>query len=573
MNKSCLLFLIILAFLYRPVAADAEDALEQELTFNVESSYDFYGRNELAAKLTVISRTAYWYVDKAVGEMPEINSALIALSQEFEEKIYPALTQIFGKEWNPGIDKDTRITILIHPMKQGRGGYFDSADEYPKVQIPDSNEKEIVYLNSQYVTGHNAKSFLAHELMHLITFNQKDKMNNVSEDIWLNEARSEYASTLLGYDNDYKESNLQRRVKDFLNKPFDSLTEWRELPEDYGVINLFTQYLVDHYGIQILSDSLHISQTGIKSINAVLSQKGFKEDFSQVFTNWTVAILINNCQVSEKYCYFNNNLKNLKVTPLLNFIPSIGNSTLSVTNTTKDWAGNWHKFIGGNGILKIEFAAGSELIFKVPYILEGKGENYLIDFLKLDKDGRGQLELTDFGSQNIALTIIPITQNKISNFSNLERSWTFFWAASTQKDKEEVIIPLISPLSKPISQMSKEEILARISEIKALILQLQALLASLTGSRASCQDLTQNLYFGMINNDQVRCLQEFLKSQDPEIYPEGIVNGNFYTMTQEAVIRFQEKYAPEILVPVDETRGTGYVGSLTRAKINQLLTP
>ena len=62
------------------------------------------------------------------------------------------------------------------------------------------------------------------------------------------------------------------------------------------------------------------------------------------------------------------------------------------------------------------------------------------------------------------------------------------------------------------------------------------------------------------------------KNQGSDIYPEGIITGNFFTLTQQAVIRFQEKYASEILTPLGLASGTGYVGSSTRAKINELLT-
>ena len=41
-----------------------------------------------------------------------------------------------------GIDEDSRVTVLIHPMSQGIGGYFNSGDEYSLAQNSVSNERE-----------------------------------------------------------------------------------------------------------------------------------------------------------------------------------------------------------------------------------------------------------------------------------------------------------------------------------------------------------------------------------------------------------------------------------------------
>ena len=322
-------FTIIIFILFLPFIAGAEETLGNSVNFYIQSSYDSLKREEAEASLLEVSSRAYWYLDNEwwegleEGEKEEITESLTSLAGEFDSKIYPILTENFGSEWNPGIDKDSRITVLIHPMIKEAGGYFNSVDEYPKSQILESNEREMVYLNSIHLTDSQAKSLLAHEFQHLISFNQKERTYNVSEEVWLNEARSEYTPTLLGYNEVYEGSNLQRRIKNFLDKPYDSLTEWRNLSYDYGVVNLFIHYLADHYGKGILIDSLKSLRSGIDSLDFALARSGYEEDFSQIFTDWTIAVLINDCLVSVKYCYLNQNLRNFKLAPLTIFLLSV----------------------------------------------------------------------------------------------------------------------------------------------------------------------------------------------------------------------------------------------------------
>jgi peptidoglycan hydrolase-like protein with peptidoglycan-binding domain len=65
----------------------------------------------------------------------------------------------------------------------------------------------------------------------------------------------------------------------------------------------------------------------------------------------------------------------------------------------------------------------------------------------------------------------------------------------------------------------------------------------------------------MVSSDEVRCLQKFLASQ-PNIYPLGLVNGNYLTYTELAVSDFQDESG---ITP------TGYFGPLTRAKVNGMI--
>jgi hypothetical protein len=566
------LALVILLFLFLPLFVRA-DYSGQRAIFFIDPSYDLEKRENIAATLQKISSKAYFYIDDKwwegldYGQKSKTLFALDSLSSGFDSKIYPTLTSTFGSEANPGIDNDEKITVLIHPMIEKAGGYSNSGDEYPKIQNPKSNEREIVYLNSEYIDSVNAKTYLAHEFVHLVTFYQKEKIYNVSEETWLNEARAEYAPTLLGYDDVYSGSNLEKRLKTFLEKPSDSLTEWRDETADYGEVNLFAQYLVDQYGLKILVDSLHSQKVGILSINDALAKNGFKEDFSQVFTDWTITVLVNDCKLGERYCYKNTNLKNLRINPLLCFLPLGGDSSISTNFVTRNWAGNWEKIVGGKGTLTLDFDGDDEVFFEVPYFLCDYSGKCQVNFLKLDKNQKGELIIPGFNIQYESLTVIPSIQSKFLGFDGPERSYIFSrTVAITEKTEAEKEAELKQELLAQIDFLNKE-----IARVRG---QINAILASRgqnNNQSTTCGDFKNDLYFGMMNNNEVRCLQEFLKKQGSEIYPEGLVTGNFLDLTEAALIKFQEKYKDEILKPLGLEGGTGFLGAMTRGKINQLL--
>jgi len=528
------------------------------LNFYIDPSYDISGRSQLNATLIKTTPKLYFFIEKNWWDsqssirQSEVLNKLDFLSQEFENKIYPNLTSAFGSEWKPGIDGDEKITILVHQMKEEAGGYFRTADEYLKIQFPESNEREMVYLNANQIDNPQLKALLAHEFLHLITFNQKEKIQGVTEETWLNEARAEYTSTFLGYEDPYESSNLQRRAKVFLEEPTDSITEWQNKKADYGSINLFTQYLVDHYSVSILIDSLKSKKTGIESLNGALLKNGFKEDFSQIFTDWMITVLVNDCSLGQKYCYLNRNLKDLRIIPTVNFLPLTGKSTLSVTDITKNWSGNWQKFIGGKGVLKFEFSSLAGLNFKVPYLIQDKEGKYSISFLVLNKEQKGEILIPDFSSKNTSLIIIPSLQTKISGFDGPDPTYPYTFTVSILERTPEEEAKLIQELLAQIDYLQKE-----IAKVQA---QIDTILAK--KGELACQKFQRDLYFGTMNSQEVRCLQEFLKSQGPEIYPEGLVTGNFLSLTVSAVKRYQ---ASKGIIQ------TGYFGPLTRAAVNQAL--
>ncbi|MCG2690344.1 peptidoglycan-binding protein, partial [Candidatus Parcubacteria bacterium] len=131
--------------------------------------------------------------------------------------------------------------------------------------------------------------------------------------------------------------------------------------------------------------------------------------------------------------------------------------------------------------------------------------------------------------------------------------------------------PATTTTEKPISQMTVNEVKAKIAEITQIILQLQAqLVEMLGGSAASVSGALPetNLKLGS-SGEAVRLLQTWL-AKDLAVYPEGIISGYFGSLTKAAVIKFQEKYKADILDPWNFTSGTGIVGPTTRAKLSEL---
>jgi len=85
----------------------------------------------------------------------------------------------------------------------------------------------------------------------------------------------------------------------------------------------------------------------------------------------------------------------------------------------------------------------------------------------------------------------------------------------------------------------------------------------------------QNMRLGMTGLNVLE-LQKFLnKSPDTRVasFGPGSLGSEttyFGSLTRNAVIRFQEKYKSEVLIPAGVTQGTGFVGEFTRKKLNSL---
>ncbi len=235
-----------------------------------------------AFTLRFVSPHAYWYFEEGQSVKQEDIERSAA---SFEEEVYPRVTAAFGTEWKPGIDNDPHLNI-VNAALRGVGGYFSSSDEYPVAVYDYSNQREMIYINSQAIipgtTGY--LEVLAHELQHAVHWNL-----DASEDTWVNEGLSELASTIAGFDPE--------SIYLFLRSKPTSLVHWPLFPfgsgSNYGAASLFMHYLSEHYGDRNNMRALLAEpKDGVAGITAYLESMGHDARFEDVFRDWAAANLL-----------------------------------------------------------------------------------------------------------------------------------------------------------------------------------------------------------------------------------------------------------------------------------------
>jgi len=352
-TKSCfIIFLAVVVSLVSFASNAYADILGQQETFFVNKNYDLYSRTEITATLKHFSSYVNFYVDDyawsqlSTSQQDNLLIRMQSLATDFDTRIYPIETGFWGAEPRPGIDNDPRITLLLEALIGGNGGYFDSVNSYPLAPGRTSNERDMIVMNIDALNTDLANVFLGHEFQHLISANQKEMIRGVSEEIWLNELRSEFTSTLLNQNVPYANSSLYRRVQSFLKTPSDSLVEWANMTTDYGIAAVFGDYMAGRYGQRILSETLQSSGAGITSINNFLASNNIQERFPDIFADWMVASYLN-APGGNRYGYLRPELKNIHIEP--NFRQTIASGIESTLSTqVKYWQPTWMEMIVGD---------------------------------------------------------------------------------------------------------------------------------------------------------------------------------------------------------------------------------
>jgi hypothetical protein len=409
------LFLVALAWAV-PVSADQ---MGDTRTFQVNEGYDAEGEDEVSATLRALGSRIYLYVDDrhwsqmSQSARVEYASDLQELAAEFDGTIHPRSTSFWGRENDPGVDNDSHVTILLEQLVPGNGGYFETINSYSKSQAPESNAREMFVVAASSVGSRRVIDFTTHEFQHLISFNQKELLQDVSDDIWLNEARSEYNITVAGYAVPYSGSSLQGRASTFQRTPSDSLIEWPNTTDDYAIASIFIHYLADRYGPTMLQSTIHSPARGVRALEAWLTSTGRSEQFGEVFSDWMAAVTLND-DTDARYGYHTAGLDRIHVVPEdeLRVSASVRDD---VNLRLKEWQPSWTKIeVSGTDLppaLNLE-VSGPDV--RVDYFLGGtaiadySGVPQVIPWRVTDDSGAVSIPTSVAGRtlQSVTLTLV-----------------------------------------------------------------------------------------------------------------------------------------------------------------------
>ena len=248
--------------------------------FNVDTEEHFEAEAELRAQT---EHASWWVAVDAEVEQADLEAS----ARVFEEQTYPTNRALFGNEWSPGVDGDPRVHIYLGEVP-GVGGYFSSADEFPRSVNPFSNEKEIFYINtnnalpgSDYFDG-----ILAHEFQHMIHWNV-----DRNEELWINEGLSELAAAVNGFE-------VGDAITSYMREPDLPVTRWSDQTYPfYGSAYLFLTYFYERFGEEAVSEFVQTEADGPRAFDEVLADEGIT--FDELFADWVVANWVDDATLED----------------------------------------------------------------------------------------------------------------------------------------------------------------------------------------------------------------------------------------------------------------------------------
>jgi hypothetical protein len=267
-----------------------------EMDFTVTNT-DTARARQISATLQYVTEHAYFWIENSVSF--NLNNVR-ALTETFENDIYPTNRAFFGSEWSPGVDGDPHIYILVATgIGSNVAGYFSSEDEFPPQAVEGSNGHEMFVLSGDNLNlgSQFAASVLAHEFQHMIHWNL-----DRNETSFISEGFSELAQML----NGYPDGTVPWL---YMDNPDLQLNDWPNHPNrgpNYGASYLFITYFLERFGESTTQALVAEPTNGLSGIDAVLNSLAITDPLSgQILTadefvlDWVLANYLNDITVGD----------------------------------------------------------------------------------------------------------------------------------------------------------------------------------------------------------------------------------------------------------------------------------
>lgn len=248
----------------------------------------------------------------------------VYLLSEFDDNMYPTETAFFGPP-----DPHDGSSALLEAWGYVPPGYYANSAGRQVVlvsNVEDDNYYDPTYPN--YIAGFYSPTFEAYFDRNIMSIDAYDWANRVGpdgsrpylyegvfaheyqhllhddydsdEETWFNESLSMFAEFLTGYisGND--------AYSTFEELPENSLVAWgdqggREIVSDYGIVFLYQVYQYEKFGPEFIQHEFMNQDNGISSVNSSLDALNIQKDFSDVYHDFSVAVLIDSKQANYRY--------------------------------------------------------------------------------------------------------------------------------------------------------------------------------------------------------------------------------------------------------------------------------
>jgi len=280
---------------------------------------------EKQATLAAVSNHAeIWIMDerfdnKSSGKTDNklTSSQAKAMADKFDE-IYKYTTPIFGYEYGggpnspqpDGIDGNSKIVIFVYDIGANSStgstvGYFWSKDYFTNEYLRSksynyySNLGEIFYIDSYWAdtSPDTVFSALIHEFVHMINFNEKYVLQNISYGSWYTEMLAmlgeDAIGPLIGINPDNSSHPINARIPYTLGLYSCDPTYWYG-SRSYGVVYGFGSYLVRNFGgTALIKEIAKNNKTNIDSISLALSVFNPSINFAKAIERYYEAFICN----------------------------------------------------------------------------------------------------------------------------------------------------------------------------------------------------------------------------------------------------------------------------------------